>query len=65
MSIIAAISSLGSVQSSSFKQTGVSNYTASSDSASFAKNNNAHLADVNIFANLLGILGIGVSAKVL
>ncbi|EGC28767.1 expressed protein [Dictyostelium purpureum] len=64
MTIISALSNLGSVQSSSsYKQMTASN--SSSSNPSFAKNNNAHLADVNILANLLGILGLSVSAKVL
>ncbi|KAF2071321.1 hypothetical protein CYY_007352 [Polysphondylium violaceum] len=66
MTLIKSITSLGSVQSGSIsKSTISSSSTGSSFNSGIGANQNSSLADIDIGAWLLNILGISIKAKVL
>ncbi|KAF2071330.1 hypothetical protein CYY_007361 [Polysphondylium violaceum] len=67
MTLIKSITSLGSVQSGAISKSTISSSTGSSsfNSSSIGANQNSSLADIDIGAWLLNILGISIKAKVL
>ncbi|KAF2071319.1 hypothetical protein CYY_007350 [Polysphondylium violaceum] len=68
MTLIKSITSLGSVQSGAISRSTISSSSStgsSFNSNDFGANQNSSLADIDIGAWLLNILGISIKAKVL